>query len=118
MAAHLNLLFDDVISTHDGVNLKSAAKAKTLVDRYGAGGFDYAGNQPADLKVFAEARYALIVNPTRGLRRKIEQSPTASNWLPRAASNWGTTFGLCAHISGSKISWSMCLCWQQLTWAI
>src|SRR4029079_2248504 len=37
-------IFDEVIATRDGVNLKSGEKAKALVDRYGVGGFDYAGN--------------------------------------------------------------------------
>lgn len=69
VALHVGV-FDEVMATHDDVNLKSAAKASALVERYGAGGFDYAGNDASDLAVFAAARRALIVNPTLALRRR------------------------------------------------
>ena len=72
VAAHVGL-FDEVIATHGDVNLESAAKAKALVDRFGTGGFDYAGNDTSDLKVFAAGRRALIVNPTASLRRRLGQ---------------------------------------------
>ncbi|MGV3709723.1 MAG: UbiA family prenyltransferase [Gemmatimonas sp.] len=70
VARHLKL-FDDVIATTDGVNLKSEAKAAELVRRYGKGGFDYAGNDLADVAVFAEARRAIVVNPSRALQRQL-----------------------------------------------
>jgi 4-hydroxybenzoate polyprenyltransferase len=70
VAKHVGL-FDGVIATSGEVNLRSAAKANALVERYGTGGFDYAGDDAADLKVFAVARRALVVSPTAGLRRRI-----------------------------------------------
>ena len=79
VAQHLNL-FDDVIATEGGVNLKSAAKAQELVKRFGKGGFDYAGNDSADLAVFAEARRALVVNPTASLERKFSEIPNADRF--------------------------------------
>ncbi|MEO7359404.1 MAG: UbiA family prenyltransferase [Gemmatimonadaceae bacterium] len=79
VAQHLNL-FDDVIATHSDVNLKSAAKAQELVKRYGRGGFDYAGNDSADVAVFAEARRGLIVNPTTALERKFPEISNADRF--------------------------------------
>jgi len=76
VAQHLNL-FDVVIATEGDVNLKSAAKAQELVKRYGKGGFDYAGNDSADVAVFAEARRALVVNPTTSLERRFSEIPNA-----------------------------------------
>ncbi len=72
VATHVGV-FDEVIATRGDVNLKSTAKAKALVARYGEGGFDYAGNDSADLAVFAAARRAWVVNPTAGLRRRLKQ---------------------------------------------
>ena len=46
----------------DGVtNLKGAAKAGALVDAYGEGGFDYAGNAPVDMPIWERAENALVV---------------------------------------------------------
>ena len=78
VAQHLDV-FDDVIATIDGVNLKSEAKAKLLVERYGHGGFDYAGNDVADIAVFNEARRALVVNPTAALSRRVPSIANAEN---------------------------------------
>ncbi|MDQ6831744.1 MAG: UbiA family prenyltransferase [Gemmatimonadota bacterium] len=72
VAAHIGL-FDEVVATRGDVNLTSGAKARALVERYGAGGFDYAGNDVADLRVFADARHAHLVNPTFALRRRVSQ---------------------------------------------
>ncbi|MEP6690957.1 MAG: UbiA family prenyltransferase [Gemmatimonadaceae bacterium] len=79
VAQHLNL-FDDVIATEGDVNLKSAAKAQELVKRFGKGGFDYVGNDSADVAVFAEARRALVVNPTTSLERKFAEIPNADRF--------------------------------------
>lgn len=53
-AAHLGL-FDEVLASSDGVNLKGSAKADALVARFGVGGFDYVGDSSADLPVWAKA---------------------------------------------------------------
>ncbi len=45
----------------DGVNLKGAAKAAALVERFGEGGFDYVGDTRADLPVWAKAQDAWVV---------------------------------------------------------
>ncbi len=61
VAAHLGL-FDDVIATDDQVNLTGRRKAERLVQRYGARGFDYAGDSYADIPVWAAARHGWAVN--------------------------------------------------------
>ncbi|MCV2868038.1 UbiA family prenyltransferase [Defluviimonas sp. WL0002] len=46
----------------DGVsNLKGGAKAQALVEAYGEGGFDYAGNSSVDMPIWEKAENALVV---------------------------------------------------------
>ena len=66
---HLGL-FDDVISS-DGIrNLKGQAKADELVERFGTRGFDYVGNEWADLAVWRQANRIVIVNASRAVTRE------------------------------------------------
>jgi 4-hydroxybenzoate polyprenyltransferase len=60
VAAHLGL-FDAVISSDATTNLSGPAKAARLVETYGHSGFDYIGNDTADLPVWKAARHALLV---------------------------------------------------------
>lgn len=46
-------------------NLKGSAKADALVERYGAHGFDYAGDSRADLVVWERADNAIVVGDTK-----------------------------------------------------
>jgi 4-hydroxybenzoate polyprenyltransferase/phosphoserine phosphatase len=55
-------LFDEVIATDDEVNLTGSRKADRLVERFGAGGYDYAGNSLADIPVWSHAREAWTVD--------------------------------------------------------
>ncbi|PID35067.1 MAG: prenyltransferase, partial [Rhodobacterales bacterium] len=50
-----------IFASDDKVNLKGAAKAQALVDAYGEGGFDYAGNAPVDRAIWDKARMAIVV---------------------------------------------------------
>jgi 4-hydroxybenzoate polyprenyltransferase/phosphoserine phosphatase len=65
-------LFDDVFGTDGGGNLKGAAKARFLTERYGAKGFDYVGDSRADLPVWAAARKAVTVGASPSLVRAAE----------------------------------------------
>ena len=67
VADHLGC-FDLVLGSDATVNLKSQAKAQALVDRYGAGGFDYAGNSMQDLAVWKQAHTAYLVHPDFGVQ--------------------------------------------------
>ncbi|KKB78261.1 UbiA prenyltransferase [Devosia soli] len=62
VAAHLGI-FNAVYSSSDTVNLAHGRKADRLVELFGAGGFDYAGNDRADIPVFDKARAAIVVAP-------------------------------------------------------
>lgn len=68
IAHHLGL-FDAVLASDGGENLTAERKRKALVDAYGDGGFDYAGNSRHDLKVFDAARDAIVVAPDRAAAR-------------------------------------------------
>jgi 4-hydroxybenzoate polyprenyltransferase len=68
VADHLGL-FDEVIATRGDLNLKGAHKAEALVGRFGERGFDYAGNEHADLAVWRHSRRAIVVDPDPGVSR-------------------------------------------------
>ncbi|MGR3542003.1 MAG: UbiA family prenyltransferase [Hasllibacter sp.] len=70
-SASNDVLVEDLARTHGltgahlssdaAVNLKGAAKAAALVERYGAGGFDYAGDSKADRVVWEAAATCILV---------------------------------------------------------
>lgn len=68
VAKHLKL-FDVVLATEGGLNLTCARKRQRLVEMYGDGGFDYAGNSKHDVSVFDAARSAIVVAPDRSAAR-------------------------------------------------
>ncbi|MBV7537485.1 UbiA family prenyltransferase [Duganella sp. sic0402] len=69
VAAHLQV-FDEVLATEGELNLSAARKRDSLVQRYGAQGYDYAGNAGDDLVVWRAARRAYVVNAGSGVRRR------------------------------------------------
>lgn len=66
VAEHLGL-FDEVLATDGSVNLKGEAKAAALVERFGEGGFAYAGDSAADRAVWRRAGSALPVGDVERL---------------------------------------------------
>lgn len=54
-------IFSDVMASRAGLNLKGDIKRKALVEKFGANGFDYAGNEPVDLKIWAHANSAIVI---------------------------------------------------------
>jgi 4-hydroxybenzoate polyprenyltransferase len=69
VAAHLGV-FDEVLAGDGSTHLVGYDKAEALARQYGHGGFDYAGNSAADLKVWRRARKAIVVNGAKGLAGK------------------------------------------------
>lgn len=61
VAAHLGL-FDAVLASDESLNLKAAAKRQALVSRYGERGFEYVGNDWADVAVWQSAAQAHVVS--------------------------------------------------------
>ncbi|MGH6934663.1 MAG: UbiA family prenyltransferase [Methylocella sp.] len=68
IAAHLGL-FDGVFASDGTTNLSGEAKARKLVETFGAGRFDFIGNGPMDMSVWLDARKAYSVGVSRGLAR-------------------------------------------------
>ncbi|MGE3307875.1 MAG: UbiA family prenyltransferase, partial [Rhizobiaceae bacterium] len=68
IAAHLGV-FSRVLSTDMNNNMTAGRKRAALVEAFGDGGFDYAGNSYHDLKVFDAARAAIVVAPDRAASR-------------------------------------------------
>ncbi len=81
VAEHLGLI-DEVLATDGTTNLKASAKRDALVIRYGERGFDYVGNDWADLPVWKSAAQAHVVSCSLPL---IKQA--------RAQGNLGLTLG-------------------------
>lgn len=72
IADHLDI-FDEVIASNGKKNLAGKNKQKELLERYGAAGFDYAGNSSADLAVWQSARNAIVVNAQNGLVKLVDK---------------------------------------------
>jgi len=62
VAQHLGI-FSATHSSNDTLHLAARKKAQVLTDLYGRAGFDYAGNDRADIPVFEAARAAIVVTP-------------------------------------------------------
>jgi len=68
VADHLGI-FNEVMASNGQINVGGAEKHRLLVERFGDGGFDYAGNSRADFKIFPHARRAILVNPEPGVEQ-------------------------------------------------
>lgn len=67
IASHLGI-FQDVLSSNAEVNLSGDRKLQHLTELFGNSGFAYAGNGMVDMKVWAGAESAILVNPERGVK--------------------------------------------------
>lgn len=73
IAAHVGL-FDRVVATDGEQNLSGPAKAASLADSYGVGGFDYIGNGRSDVAVWAQSRQAIVVSSSDSLLRAAREA--------------------------------------------
>jgi 4-hydroxybenzoate polyprenyltransferase len=80
VADHM-MLFDGWFGSTDDENLSSTAKAHRLVAAFGAGGFDYIGNDRDDLDVWCVARRRIAVRISAASRSKLEKMDPAANVL-------------------------------------
>jgi 4-hydroxybenzoate polyprenyltransferase/phosphoserine phosphatase len=67
-------VFDEVLASENGRNLRGAEKARALVDRFGSGNFTYAGNDYTDLPVWREAKSAILVNTPPAIAKALSGS--------------------------------------------
>lgn len=82
-------LFDEVIASHDDINMTGENKARTLVARYGEKGFIYAGDSRIDAKVWEHAREVWVVNPKWKVEELAERSVGGESYIrlfPRVVS--------------------------------
>jgi 4-hydroxybenzoate polyprenyltransferase/phosphoserine phosphatase len=81
ISAHLGV-FDEVMASDVTRNLAGKHKADILEQRFGRGGFDYAGNSRADLAVWQRARRAVVVNASADLAKKAGAYCTVEQVFP------------------------------------
>lgn len=80
-------LFDEVLASNGRRNLRGPAKRALLVQRFGAKGFDYAGNSPVDLQVWTEARFAIVVNGSEELVGQARRIAEVARVFPEEPGN-------------------------------
>lgn len=80
IAEHLEL-FDGVIASDDDANLKGETKGRVLRERFPEG-FAYAGNAASDLKVWREAKSAVLVNVPRAVSRQAREFTSVEREFP------------------------------------
>lgn len=74
-----------VFASENGVNLKGQAKADALVAAYGEAGFDYAGNDKSDRKIWDHADQAIVVGRAGGAAKSLGNVVAVrGGWSPRA----------------------------------
>lgn len=80
---YLNL-FDDILATDKkGKNLKSANKRDRLVELFGKGNYDYAGDCSADYKVWDSSNAAIIVSDDLSFINKVKSKYTVAKIFTR-----------------------------------
>ena len=82
VAAHVGV-FDEVMASNGVANLSGDEKAAHLCQRFGERGFDYAGNERRDLKVWRHARRAIVVNAAASLRSQAAEVCEVEREFPR-----------------------------------
>lgn len=70
------------LTSNGRTNMVGETKAATLVRHFGAGGFDYIGNEWRDLVVWKQARRAIGINLSARLARKVRRVDAEARFLP------------------------------------
>lgn len=82
-------LFDEIVAS-DGVNnLAGEGKRRALVQRFGERGYDYVGNDRADLRVWASAAQAVVVGD-EALARQAAAVSTVVRRFEAPRTSWRT----------------------------
>ena len=67
-------LFDEVIASDSNLNLTGDNKRQYLVNRFGEGGFEYIGNDHADMPVWSSAGQVSVVSRDNSFLKKVRQT--------------------------------------------
>lgn len=78
-------------------NMKGSTKARALVERFGKGGFAYAGDAAADLPVWMNASEAIVVGNHPAAVRKLNSAGVRVTELPKTWSRRGMVKSLRPH---------------------
>jgi 4-hydroxybenzoate polyprenyltransferase len=89
ISSHLGV-FDEVMASNGVLNLAGHHKAEALVERFGEGGFDYAGNSRADIAVWNRSRRAVVVNASSGLEKQAASLCEVEKVFPAQKTNLST----------------------------
>ncbi len=95
-------IFDEVIASTPAVNLRGAAKAAALVERFGEKGFAYAGDHESDLEVWRHAGEAILVGVTPRLKRRAAALTPIRGEFPRPGSRLAALARACRPHQWSK----------------
>lgn len=81
VAEHLGV-FDGYFASDGITNCSGETKASLLVEAFGEGGFDYIGNDDADLPVWKKSAQAIAIRTSASVSRKLGAQRTAARHLP------------------------------------
>lgn len=82
VARHLGV-FDGIVATSPGANLKSAAKLAAIRKMLGHNEFDYIGDSDADLPIFEAAREVYLVAPSARFESRVRRMSKVRRVFPR-----------------------------------
>lgn len=91
VADHVGL-FSEVMASDGQTNLRGDTKGRKLAERFGKGGFDYAGNSSVDLATWPYGREAVIVNGSPSLVRRAKAVMTVGPIFDCQAGGGGALF--------------------------
>jgi 4-hydroxybenzoate polyprenyltransferase/phosphoserine phosphatase len=83
VADHLGI-FAGWFASDETTNLAGLAKARRLVDAFGERGFDYIGNDAADLPVWEKSARAIAIRTPGRVRRRLAKHASDVDHLPSA----------------------------------
>lgn len=89
VAGHLGC-FEEILSSNGTINLSGSRKADALVERFGEQRFAYVGNGVVDLKVWAHAHEAWVVNAGTALHLAAQRVVAVRAFWPRPGSRIGS----------------------------
>jgi len=89
IAEHLGL-FDEVFASNGTGNLKGRHKCRQLVDRFGSGGFVYAGDSCADLPIWRSASSAVVAGENPKVTRRVREEviPVERRFSETGSNRW------------------------------
>jgi len=89
VARHINI-FTGWFASDETINLAGEAKMRRLVQAFGEHGFDYIGNDAADLPTWSKAARAIAIRASGRTKSRLAAIATDVEHIPSAHPNWRT----------------------------